>query len=247
MSKHRFILTPEQCAEDVIQLTDEDVHHCRTVRLQPGEIILVADGQSKEYKAEIIALHKKTVELKRLEEISNSSESSFQIALYQGYAKGSKLETVIQKATELGVARITPMVTSFSQIKLKEDREQKLKRYREVARQATRQCGRICLPEITTPLRFQDCVDQVPQDETSILFHNRTAGRLFDWKSLVAEINPQKKLHVFVGPEGGFSEEEIKIVEMKKIKIVKLGPRIMRSETAGIVAVTLAQLAWGDL
>jgi 16S rRNA (uracil1498-N3)-methyltransferase len=245
-SQARFILSPEALQHSPVILSGSDAHHCQTLRLQVNEHVLVSDGQKKEYAARIIRFVKHGVELELLEETQRNPESPLAIVLYQGFARGSKLDLIIQKTTELGVSRIVPVVSQYSQMKHKAEREHRLDRWQEISRQAVRQSGRTQLPEIEAPCSFVDSLKQKEKTGVGILFSTASPENE-NWESRLRVLEPQNVVSLWVGPEGGFSEQEVYLAREQGLHTIGLGPRVLRSETAGITAVTLAQFVWGDL
>jgi len=246
MTRPRFILTPEQINARPVLLCGSDAHHCHTLRLQVNDQVYIADGRQKEYVARIVRFLKHAVELELLEPTGRDPESFLPITLYQGFVRGSKLDLVIQKTTELGIRRLVPVISTYSQMKSKPEREGRLERWREIARQAVRQSGRIQLPEIALPCTFVQSLSQISKSTVGIILsENPTANK--SWKNQLARISSPQTVAIWVGPEGGFTAEEIAMARERGIHSVNLGPRILRSETAGIVAVSLAQFIWGDL
>ena len=245
-SQARFILTPEALQHRPVVLSGTDAHHCQTLRLKVNERVFVSDGRKKEYIARVIRFVKYGVELELLEETQRNPESWLAITLYQGFARGSKLDLVIQKTTELGVSRIVPVISEYSQIKPKAEREHRRDRWQEIARQAVRQSGRIQLPEIASPCSFSESLEHKLETSVGILFSTASSEHE-NWENRLRSLAPVQAVSLWVGPEGGFSKQEVHQAREQGLYTIGLSSRVLRSETAGITAVTLAQFVWGDL
>jgi 16S rRNA (uracil1498-N3)-methyltransferase len=244
MSLHRFIFSAEQLAQSPVILTGADWHHGRTLRLAAGDVVLLADGEGKEYQARILKTEASQALLEITGESGRQPEARLAVTLYQGLAKADKLEWVIQKTTELGIRRLVPVISLRSQIKPLAGRDHRQLRWREIARQASRQSGRTKVPEIAEPLSFRQSLAEFhPPDLGLILFEG--SGPEDAWKNRVPP--DAQSVSLWVGPEGGFALEEVEAARQAGITPVGLGPRILRSETAGIVAAALAMFVWGDL
>ncbi|MCD4813073.1 16S rRNA (uracil(1498)-N(3))-methyltransferase [bacterium] len=246
MGLPRFILTPEDFQTRPLLLSGGDAHHCRILRLKPNDPVLISDGRGKEYHARIIHFLKNSVELILGEVSQHQPESPLAVTLFQGFAKGSKLDWIIQKTTELGVAGIVPVISGFSQMKLVDGREHRFDRWQEIARQAVRQSGRTVVPKVAQPICFTKSLETVSKEHLSILFQASESPEQ-GWQAQLAGLKRPDALSLWVGPEGGFTQEEVVAARKKGVRTVKLGPRILRSETAGVAAVTLAQFFWGDI
>lgn len=227
-------------------LSGTDARHCHTLRLQPGDEVRLADGCGREYGGHIVRVEKARVEVEIQDAVDRTPESPLRLTLCQGFARGSKLELVIQKATELGVNRIVPVLSSYSQMKAKPERENRLARWQEIARQAVRQSGRTALPDISPPLSFAGSIAEKPATALGILFTGAEAEGI-GWEQMSTTSPASRQVCLWVGPEGGFAPAELALAKAGGLHLASLGPRVLRSETAGVVAVALAQLAWGDL
>lgn len=246
MSAPRFIVAPEVLQHSPVILTGEDFHHLRVLRLQPGETVHLCDGQGREFAGRLRALFKDRAEVEVAEELRREVEPTLHMTLYQGFARGDKLDWTLQKATEIGLARFVPMMTQRSQVKPQEGGGRRAERWREIARQAARQSGRTRVPEIASPCTFAQAVAEARSADLALLPYEG-AGPDQTWKSRLAGRSGLVRLALLVGPEGGFAPEEAAQAEAAGVVPVSLGPRILRSETAGLVATALALYTWGDL
>jgi len=254
MKPPRFILDSEILKEKSVVLSKKELRHFKVLRLNYGDEIIVSDGKGREFLANVVKVDRQQVALELLKEYSTPVDKLLNVVLYQGLTKGTKLELVIQKTTELGVSKIVPMYSEYSQVKPKKDREHKLNRWQEIARQAVRQSGRNYLPEITLYKSFKDSVLEAKQFDLAIICcepgHSaKSLKEVFKksnnkTKRMGLEI---KNLGIFIGPEGGFSSLEVAFAKQQGIIPVSLGECALRSETAGIVSIGLALYLWGNL
>jgi 16S rRNA (uracil1498-N3)-methyltransferase len=245
MGAPRFILTPQILSSEPVRLTGPDAKHARVLRLQPGDEVELSDGQGRAWRAQVAHASPQGVELKALQVMDVYTEPSLQVTLYQGMARGDKLELIVQKGTELGLARLVPVLTAHSQMRLEPDSPKRL-RWQEIARQAARQCGRTRVPEIAAPLTFAQAVAEGRSADAAVMLCEH-AGAEDAWKRRLAAHRTARLVSLYVGPEGGFTPAEIELAQKAGVACVSLGPRILRAETAGLAAVALALFQWGDL
>lgn len=228
-------------------IKDEDARHLVLVlRKKPGDKILLGVN-NKTYKAEIQAIADRQVEVAVLSQIETIYESPIYTRLYQGLAKGNKFELVIEKAVELGVNEIIPFTSRHTVVKLTEDKKQsRQQRWQKIANTAAKQCKRDVLPQVATPTTFDQVVEELSQSRPEHLrLMAYELARENGLKSF-AEAKPEE-VSIIVGPEGGFSQAEVNKFIATGGKIVTLGNRILRTETAGMTCLAMIQLLWGDL
>ncbi|MCB1843881.1 MAG: 16S rRNA (uracil(1498)-N(3))-methyltransferase [Halioglobus sp.] len=214
----------------------------RVLRARVGDEITVFNGKGGEYGARIEQIGKMQVLLRLHVWRERELESSLAIRLIQGVSRGDRMDTVVQKATELGVQRISPLLSEFSVVRLDTERADKRSRHWEaVARSACEQCGRNRPPAIDTPCRFDELLAATaPQATRLILLPAAT-------RSLAALAQVPADLELLIGPEGGFSPVEAERAVAAGFEPVSMGTRIMRTETAAIAGLAIAQSLWGDL
>lgn len=243
MQRHRFYAKRSQFTPSTITLDAGESHHLsRVLRLSEGARVFVFDGAGNEWECEIARAGKREAELTLLRQLDDPVESSLNLTLAQALAKGDKFDWIVQKTTELGVARIVPLIADHSDIRRVEERaEQKVARWRRIALEAVKQCGRRRLVEIAEPLKFEAFCET----ENSGLFFSERGGRSL--REIAATIPAPDRLNLCVASEGGWSDAEIKKAEEHGLVPVTLGSRVLRTETAAIVAVSLAQHLFGDL
>lgn len=251
MSSRRIVLSAVAAAQRPLTLTGSAWQYAaRVLRLRVGDVLRISNGEGREWVAKIIASERNSFVLDCLEEIVSRTESPLAIHLFAGLTKGAKLEWVVQKTTELGVHRLVPMVCARSQVKPHAERTHKGERWREIARQASRQCGRVKVPEISDPLTFAESLAEANQDGRNLLLD---PGKTMEKENGVFSLPPSfggempPVARIWVGPEGGFTPEEVAAGVAAGLAPLGLGPRILRAETACMAAVTLVQWHWGDL
>ena len=214
----------------------------RVLRLRSGDALTVFDGSGGEYPATIGTITKQELNLSVGEHISRSAESPLRIRLVQGISRGERMDIVVQKATELGVQRISPVLTDFSVVKLEPGRAVKRRdHWQKIAQSACEQCRRNIVPAIDAPQSLLEWfADNTGSDKPQLIL--RADAR----EPMPAIDMPGSDLTILIGPEGGFSEAEYERATVAGLKAVRLGPRIMRTETAALAAISIAQATWGD-
>ncbi len=225
-----------------IQLADDTHHHLHNVlRLRKGQKINLFNGQGGYYIGEIISIDKhETIAIVK-EHIAEERESPLTITLVQGISRGQRMDYTLQKSVELGVSEIIPVITRYSGVSLDEKQRQKrMEHWRGIIISACEQCGRNRIPELHTITTLEQWLDQ-KSPGLKLILHPDSAAT-FDQLNLQPE-----KIYLVAGPEGGFSEEEITQARENDCKAIKLGPRILRTETAALTALTACQVIWGDL
>jgi 16S rRNA (uracil1498-N3)-methyltransferase len=215
----------------------------RVLRLRVGDDINVFDGTGSEWSATISAMTKNSATLSLGERHESTMESPLKVHLVQGISRGERMDYVVQKATELGVHRITPVLTEYGVVKLDGKRAAKRRDHWEgVAASACEQCGRTRLPLIDTPLPLKHWFGDRPADADLDLILAPGAST-----PLARVAPPQTKVCILIGPEGGFSQTEYEDADVADFEAVSLGPRILRTETAAAAALAVMQANWGDL
>ena len=215
----------------------------RVLRLRAGETVHVFNGGDGEWSATIGRIAKDRVTLQVHDAIDNAAESPLRIHLVQGVSRGERMDFVVQKATELGVDRITPVLTDHGVVKLDAERAEKRRlHWQRVSESACEQCGRVNPPQVDAPLPLNDWLGTARPAGSTDLVLAPGAGR-----SLADAGTPAAGLCLLIGPEGGFSEREYDDAQLAGFGAVTLGPRILRTETAAVAALAIAQGLWGDL
>jgi 16S rRNA (uracil1498-N3)-methyltransferase len=214
------------------------------LRLRSGEALTVFDGSGGEFGARIEEFRKNSVVVTVEEHRPLDRESPLPLTLAQGISRGERMDWIIQKATELGTARIVPLFTKRSMVRLDEKQaERKLQHWRAIAIAACEQCGRNKLPELAAPLDFFDVLPAEAADATRLLLSPTGDLRIEDLQGVVQ----RSGITVLIGPEGGLEDLEQEAALAAGFKAVRLGPRVLRTETAAIAALTIIQRHFGDL
>jgi len=225
-----------------VNLDKDAVNHIVNVlRLKTDDSLIIFNGEGGEYSAEIIQIKRREVKV-RINTFQNiNRESNLNIHLAQGVSLGEKMDFILQKVTELGVAEITPLITARCNVKLSKDRwDKKISRWQKIIISACEQCGRNILPRLNQAINFADFVAQ-NEAAAKIILHPAA-------KSVLSDLDvKQNEVSVLIGPEGGFSTEELQLAEQHNFLSVKLGPRILRTETAGLAITSILQAQCGDL
>lgn len=246
MARHRFYSSPTAIDGSLVVLSASETHHLANVlRLEVGDQAFVFDGLGREYRCRVAGLRDKRATLEIVAAVTGRVESPMRLTLAQALAKAEKFDLIVQKATELGVSSIVPLVTRRSEVKLTgEAAAKRLKRWRQISLEASKQCGRRTLVEIRDPLAAKDLPSHVHKSETVFVFSERDGAPI---TKVLPPTPASMSVSAVIGPEGGWSDEEVELFEQAAFEIVTLGPRILRTETAAIVAIALLQHAMGDL
>lgn len=242
----RRVFVPFPLTPPTVRLTGQLAHRLlRVLRLGVGDAAILFDPRGTAWKAVVTVTERDAVQLHLCEPLENDREVPISVHLFQAIAKGERMDLVVQKATELGVARIVPMVTRRTVVQLSADRaETKRHRWQRVAQAAAEQCGAQRIPTVDAPVSFQRAVLDAAQADVWLLFYEGAEEPL---KAVLAEHAHASRIAVMVGPEGGFDPDEVMSAQERGARIVSLGKRILRAETAAIVAVALVLYELGAL
>lgn len=232
----------EMSADSFVTLTEDATNHLANVlRAKTGQAVVLFNGDGNEYSAQLTEVTKRKVVAQIDSKISISIESPLNIHLGQGISRGDRMEWVIQKSIELGVTEITPLITERCGVKLSKERwAKKHQQWQKLAIAACEQCGRNVLPVLHPPLVFADWIT-LSTNQIRLTLHPR-ADRAFRHVSM-----PAAGARLLIGPEGGFTEQEIYQTEQNGFQTIQLGPRVLRTETAAIAAISALQAIHGDL
>lgn len=248
----RFFVSGASIKQNRAVITGPDVKHIsRVLRLPAGEVIGLSTGNGREFAARITEITNNEVICEIIAEKKVSPEPPVRVTLYQGIPKGEKMELVIQKNTELGVSRIIPVICERTVVRLDAEKAgHRRLRWQRVAEEAAKQSGRTIIPEVSAPVNWEEALEQVSPEVLALMpwEEELTDGirQVLHTKAKTAK-GIKKEVAVFIGPEGGFSQREAKLARSRGVFPVSLGPRIMRTETAGIVAVAIILYELGDL
>ncbi|MEP6742985.1 MAG: 16S rRNA (uracil(1498)-N(3))-methyltransferase [bacterium] len=253
MTRRRFFAPPAAFdhKESGVTLVADEARHLREVlRLKPGDEIYVFNGEGKEFLARIDESRRDTARLQIIREVEPARpESHLQLTLALALLKGEKFDLVVQKATELGIARIVPVITKHADIRLRDesDKTKRVTRWQRIAMEAAKQSGRAVVSEIANVISFQSLIEIAGDGAgvSCLMFSERDGQSLLQTKeSLALDPTPMTAL---VGSEGGWSDEEIAAARAAGWAIVTLGGRTLRAETAAIAVTVLLQHTFGDL
>ncbi len=239
----RFLTRIEYSAPDEILLNDEFLHHARNVlRMEPGQELLLLDGQGEVFHCRILSLERSDARARVLKRWQEEG-SSLRVRLLQGIPKGDKIDLVLQKGTELGVDCFSPVMTQRCIVRLSADRaDSKRQRWEKIALEAARQSQGARAPQVDLPQNLDKILPSC-SEELRLVFWEGDCPSL---SSVLPEVAPAS-VALLVGPEGGLSRQEVDLACSCGFVPVSLGRRILRSETAGLAAVTILQYLYGDL
>ncbi|UJD90732.1 16S rRNA (uracil(1498)-N(3))-methyltransferase [Rahnella aquatilis] len=235
---HPEILT----ARSEIALSEDAANHVgRVLRMQPGQAIQLFDGSNQVFEASITQVDKKSVRVSLNEGVLADNESPLNLHLGQVISRGEKMEFTIQKSIELGVNTITPLFSERCGVKLDGERlEKKLQQWQKIAIAACEQCGRNRIPEIRPAMQLEAwCGEQ--EDSLKLNLHPRASH------SINTLPLPVSHVRLLIGPEGGLSADEIAMTSGYGFTDILLGPRVLRTETTALTAITALQVRFGDL
>lgn len=245
---HKFFVPENNINEKNVIITGDDVKHIyKVLRLKPGDKININNCRGKEFFAEIKSIDKTQIFCEIIEHISIDNESNININLYQGLPKASKMELIIQKATELGVMSITPVITDRVVVKGEHSESKKVERWSKIALEACKQSKRTIIPKVNNIINFNDFLSEVRKFDLIVVPYENEENHGVRNMILNLQGKHINTIAIMVGPEGGFEEEEIEKLKGIGAYIVTLGPRILRTETAGFVCASLLMYELGDI
>lgn len=232
----------ELIPETSVELDERASHHLlRVLRMEPGQPLCLFNGDGNEYPAELAEGGRKSARVRVLECRFPKTESPLTVRLAQVISKGDRMDYAIQKSVELGVHEIQPLISERCDVRLTADREEKrVRHWQQVAISAAEQCGRARVPTVPPLVSLDEWLGQPPDADLRLVLHHRGEG------GLTAHSQPGR-LDLLIGPEGGLSEPEIEAARSAGFIPATFGPRVLRTETAPVVALSLCQWLWGDL
>jgi 16S rRNA (uracil1498-N3)-methyltransferase len=239
MRLSRLYVPQKLTLNQTVVLTDDAAHYLsKVLRTRPGQTFALFNGEDGEFLAEVVSVTKRDVALLVQTRRNSVTDSKLAIHIGLGLSRGERMDYAVQKATELGVTSITPLLTEFSEVKLDGERaDKRTAHWQKVAISAAEQCGRCSIPLIQAPQTLPLWLSGVPAAQGFMLDHSGTQG---------FQVECPAAVHLLIGPEGGISESEKSLALASGLQCVRLGPRILRTETAPVVALTALQLRWGD-
>ena len=241
---HRFFAEKENISSHFIILQDSDANHIRKVlRLKAGDQVEVLDGEGSLYRVRLTDLNTKSIKGEILSSEKINTESPLKIHLGQSLIKGSGFDVILRKSVELGVHSISPLITDRTVAK--SDGDKKIPRWKKIIEESSKQCGRSSIPEISKSIiRLETFCQKTKDSDLKLIFWEMEKNKG------MRDINPEARpgsASVLIGPEGGFTDQEVETARSYGFLSLGLGPRIFRAETAPLVVLSLLQGKWGDI
>jgi 16S rRNA (uracil1498-N3)-methyltransferase len=242
----RFAIAPERVVDGRVTFDAVETRHlARVLRLGPGDTVVASDGAGHDYTVRLDAVRPRATGVVVGMADAAAGESPLAITLVQGLPKGDKLETIVRTATELGVARIVPALTARTVVRLGErETAGRLARWQRVAREAAKQCRRRVVPDVAPPRSLDTCLDEARGAELALCLWESETSPLV---AVLADATPPRRVAILIGPEGGLEPREIDAARARGWRVVGLGQRILRTETAAPAIIAILQSRWGDL
>ncbi len=241
---YRFYVEEEQISDNRIKITGSDVNHIKNVlRMEIEEKVIVCNGQGMDYYSVIEEITKEEILLSILEIKPTQSELQGKIYLFQGVPKKDKMELIIQKAVELGVYEIIPVMMKRTVVKLEDKKKElkKLERWQSIAASAAKQSGRGIIPQITETKTLAEALKYGKDLECKIVPYENAQG-ISKTRKIMSDLRHNSLVGIFIGPEGGFEESEITQAVKEGYSPITLGKRILRTETAGLTVLSIIML-----
>lgn len=240
---YQFFVEDEQIGENSIRITGSDVNHMKNVlRMKPGERVRISNQKGRDYLCSVETLMDDEVLLHIEKSDIGGTELPAKIYLFQGIPKGERMETVIEKAVELGVHEIIPVAMKYCVVKLDAKKaEKKVARWQEIARSAAKQSKRSIIPVIHPLMSFREAADYAAQCDLRLVPYENEEGMAATKRALEG-LEGAESISVFIGPEGGFAGEEIDALR-ENSQVISLGQRILRTDTAAITMLSMLMLA----
>ena len=237
---YQFFVEDEQIANDLVIIEGSDVNHIRNVlRMKCGEKVRISSTSGRNFFGTIDRIAENVVEVCITEETALDTELPCRICLFQGLPKSDKMEMIIQKAVELGVYEVIPVSTARAVVKLDAKKEaSKQKRWQTIAESAAKQSKRMVIPEIHSVMKFSEAVNYAEELDIRFIPYE-LAENMAHTKKLFEQIEPGQSIGIFIGPEGGFTPEEIELAMNHQVQPITLGKRILRTETAGMTVLSI--------
>lgn len=234
----KFFVSTNKIDGDKVYIEGQDFNHIVNVlRLRQGDKINIGNADTGEnYICEIANIEEKAATAKVIEKVYNKSESNIEVHIMQGLPKADKMELIIQKSTELGVCKIIPVKMDRCIVKLSgKDEEKKILRWNKIAEAAAKQCGRDIIPKVTNIINVKDIISMKQEyDKIIVAYENEDKQSLKSVLNRIKNTKEKLKVAILIGPEGGISEDEIKLLNQIDADIVTIGKRILRTETVAL-------------
>ncbi len=237
------IYTPQTLTPGAqLTIAGQSAHHViHVLRLRAGAPVRIFDGNGNEHNATLIEIKRSEVILETGQPIISIPESLLQVTLLQGITRNDRMDLILQKAVELGIQKFQPLWMQRSQSRLKNDRlEKRINHWQGIITSACEQCGRATMPELEPPAGFAEWLDTTKYSGIYLMLQPDSETSLCNIEK------PEGNIHILVGPEGGLSPDEQALARNAKFQGIRLGPRILRTETAALAALAGMQTLWGD-
>ncbi len=254
---HRFLITPESIKNGIAVIEGDDARHLlQVLRHKTGDRLIVFDGTGLQYELQLVSTDRNKAFGRILRKYDPETETKTKVILYQGIPKTDKMDFIIQKSVELGVFQIIPIITEYSVLQLKDRNiENRLERWNRISREACKQSGRVAVPEVLKPIVWKDALNQwIKMQGTAgegsylpVLCYENESKKCLKDLFICYNIDHVSKVGIFVGSEGGFSNEELQYAVENGIKPVSLGKRILRAETAAIAVISIIMYEMGEM
>lgn len=243
----RFFVDPCNITRDKAVITGSDVKHIKKVlRMKEGDEITLLDGLGNQYDAEICSLEKDAVICTQLKKTKAVGEPPVHLTIVQCLPKADKMELVIQKGTELGVSSFIPLQCQRSVVRLDNKKAaSRQQRWQKIALEAAKQCRRPLVPLVEKPMCWQEVFNNFPENALVLMpWEGESSASL---EGVLSSSTGWEKIYIIIGPEGGFEKEEVELAKQYGAKSISLGPRILRTETAGLALASIIMYLYGDL
>ena len=243
----KFFIKKEDIKGNSVTITGTDATHiAKVLRTEVGETLTLCDGCGTDFYATVTALSKDSVSLAIKETLPCTAEPKISVTLFQGIPKQGKMDYIIEKCTELGISRIVPVSTKRSVVKIddKKSETKKLERWRKIAAESVKQCGRGTIPEVTDVMTVAQAIEMSASLDLTLAAYE--CERETTFRSALLGKSPES-VGIFIGPEGGLDDSEVKMFKEANITTVTLGKRILRTETAGHTVLTAVMYDFNEL
>jgi len=242
---HRFYVAPEQVQDNKVSIIGSDVNHIKNVlRMNSGDKLIICNGQGKDCYCIIDRVDDKEINCNIISELITDTELNTKITLFQGLPKKDKMELIIQKAVELGVHEIIPVMTKRVIVKLEDKKreEKKLERWQAIAESAAKQSHRGIIPKIRPVISYDKALEECSKMDIALIPYENAEG-ITRTREIIASLSKYSSVGVVIGPEGGFEETEIELALERNTIPITLGRRILRTETAGLAVLSMMMLS----
>ncbi len=244
---HQFFLVPELLKKPIVEIKDKNAEHMKVLRLKKEDKIILADGLGKQVIAEIILAKDNYFCAKIIKKFEFETEPPVKITLIQSLPKKNKIDFILQKGTELGMNGFIPITTARTVVKLNSQKaDSRVNRWQKIVLEASKQCKRAVVPIINKITTLEHALNKLDVDLILFFWEEEKTSTLKDViKSF--SVNEIQSAAILIGPEGGWAPEEVELIRKYNARFVTLGPRILRTETAGMAALTMLLYQLGDL